>query len=88
MQTADLRIDAGWIVPIEPEGALRDHALVISAGRIAALLPIAEADQSIEARVQANFAPREPCTTPSESIEAPSKAKFAHWVPKSAASEL
>jgi 5-methylthioadenosine/S-adenosylhomocysteine deaminase len=50
MQTADLRIDAGWIVPIEPAGALRDHALVISAGRIAALLPIAEADQSIEAR--------------------------------------
>ena len=27
MQLTDLRLDAGWIVPIEPAGALRDHAL-------------------------------------------------------------
>jgi 5-methylthioadenosine/S-adenosylhomocysteine deaminase len=50
MQTGDLRIDAGWIVPIEPAGALRDHALIVSAGRIAAILPNAEADGAFATR--------------------------------------
>jgi 5-methylthioadenosine/S-adenosylhomocysteine deaminase len=44
MQNADLRIDAGWIVPIEPPGALRDHSLIVDAGRIVALVPQADAD--------------------------------------------
>jgi 5-methylthioadenosine/S-adenosylhomocysteine deaminase len=52
MQAADLRIDAGWIVPIEPAGALRDHALIVAAGRIAAIAPFAEADRTFEAREQ------------------------------------
>src|SRR5438876_477125 len=34
MQPADLRIDAGWIVPIEPAGALRDHALIVAAAEM------------------------------------------------------
>jgi 5-methylthioadenosine/S-adenosylhomocysteine deaminase len=35
---------ARWIVPLEPDGTvLEDHALVISAGRIAAILPATEA---------------------------------------------
>ena len=34
MQTCDLRLDAGWIVPIEPAGALANHALIVDAGRI------------------------------------------------------
>jgi 5-methylthioadenosine/S-adenosylhomocysteine deaminase len=42
-QTVDLRIDARWIVPIEPAGTLVDHALVVDAGRIAALVPQSEA---------------------------------------------
>ena len=50
MQTADLRIDAGWIVPIEPEGVLRDQALVIDAGRIVAVMSFADADRSVDAR--------------------------------------
>ncbi|HVN36131.1 MAG TPA: TRZ/ATZ family hydrolase [Casimicrobiaceae bacterium] len=50
MQTADLRIDAGWIVPIEPAGVLREHALLVSAGRIAAIVPVAEADRGFAAR--------------------------------------
>ena len=50
MQTADLRVDAGWIIPIDPAGALRDHALILDAGRIAALLPEAEADLRFESR--------------------------------------
>jgi 5-methylthioadenosine/S-adenosylhomocysteine deaminase len=50
MQTADLRIDARWIVPIEPAGALREHALIVAAGRIAAIVPLADADRSFEPR--------------------------------------
>ncbi len=50
MQNADLRIDAGWIVPIEPHGALRDHALVIDAGRVVAVMPFADADRTVDAR--------------------------------------
>jgi 5-methylthioadenosine/S-adenosylhomocysteine deaminase len=50
MQVADLRLDAGWIVPIEPAGALRDHSLIIDAGRIVAILPTAQADLRFECR--------------------------------------
>jgi 5-methylthioadenosine/S-adenosylhomocysteine deaminase len=39
----DLRIDAGWIVPVDPPGALVDHALIVDAGRILALVPVADA---------------------------------------------
>lgn len=46
----DLRIDARWIVPVEPAGALSDHALVIDAGRIVALLPAVKADQQFHPR--------------------------------------
>jgi 5-methylthioadenosine/S-adenosylhomocysteine deaminase len=50
LQTADLRIDAGWIVPIEPAGAaLAGHSLLVKDGRIAALLPSGEADHWISA---------------------------------------
>ena len=44
MQAADLRLDAGWIIPVEPAGALRDHSLIVDAGRIAAIVPAVEAD--------------------------------------------
>ncbi len=44
-QFADLRIDAAWIIPVEPAGTvLSNHSLLIRAGRIAALLPTVEAD--------------------------------------------
>lgn len=42
---ADLRIDAGWIVPVQPEGCiLTNHSLMVNTGRIAALVPSTEAD--------------------------------------------
>jgi 5-methylthioadenosine/S-adenosylhomocysteine deaminase len=41
--SVDLRIDADWIVPIEPAGALVDHALVVHDGKIAAVVPQADA---------------------------------------------
>src|SRR5690349_4684603 len=51
MRTVDLRIDAAWIVPVEPAGTLTGHALIVDAGRIAAIVPAAAAD--------AQFSPRE-----------------------------
>ncbi len=43
--TADLRIDAGWIIPVHPAGSvLTGHSLLVKDGRIAALLPDKEAD--------------------------------------------
>ncbi len=44
-QGADLRIDAGWIIPVEPSAqVLIGHSLLVKDGRIAALLPDTEAD--------------------------------------------
>ena len=50
LQPIDLRIDATWIVPVEPAGTLREHALVVHAGRIVAVLPTAAADVRYAAR--------------------------------------
>ncbi|HSW11284.1 MAG TPA: TRZ/ATZ family hydrolase [Solimonas sp.] len=44
MQTADLLVFPRWLVPVEPAGVvLEQHALVIRDGRIAQVLPAAEA---------------------------------------------
>src|SRR5258707_13143179 len=51
MQTADLLIDARWVIPVEPAGAvLDDHSVAVTAGRISAVLPSGEAAQRFEAR--------------------------------------
>ncbi len=50
MQNCELRVDAGWIVPIEPAGALPDHSLVVDAGRIVAVVPTSRAATEFEAR--------------------------------------
>jgi 5-methylthioadenosine/S-adenosylhomocysteine deaminase len=47
----DLRIDAHWIVPVEPAGALVGHALIVDAGCIVALLPTHEAEGAYAPRV-------------------------------------
>lgn len=45
LHTADLRIDADWIVPVSPDDAvLTGHSLLVNHGRIAAILPSVEAD--------------------------------------------
>ena len=42
----DLRIDAAWIVPVQPRGEiLADHSLLARDGRIVAVLPTAEAER-------------------------------------------
>jgi len=42
-ERADLVIDARWVVPVEPEGVLADHSVVVEGGRIVALLDSATA---------------------------------------------
>jgi 5-methylthioadenosine/S-adenosylhomocysteine deaminase len=57
METCDLLIEAGWVVPVEPHGVvLEDHAVAIRHGVIVALLPIAEA--------RARFEPAETVSRP------------------------
>ena len=56
-QACDLIIEAGWVVPVVPHGVvLEDHAVVVSAGRIQAVLPTPEARR--------RFAPRETVSRP------------------------
>ncbi|KAA1171184.1 TRZ/ATZ family hydrolase [Marinobacter salinexigens] len=41
----DIRINARWLIPIEPEAAVLEHqAVIIQGSRIAAVVPMAEAD--------------------------------------------
>jgi len=54
MIAVDLRVDARWIVPVEPSGALTAHALIADGGRVVDLLPTFAAD--------ARYAPRERAT--------------------------
>ncbi len=52
MKKVDTLVHAHWIVPVEPAGAvLEHHSLAIEAGRIAALLPTAEAKRQFDADV-------------------------------------
>jgi 5-methylthioadenosine/S-adenosylhomocysteine deaminase len=47
----DARIDAEWIIPVEPQDAvLGGHAVIVGAGRILDILPAAEADLRYQAR--------------------------------------
>jgi len=46
----DLRLDARWIVPIEPAGVLEHHTVVIDGGRIVAVVPTASAEREYAAR--------------------------------------
>ena len=54
-RAVDLRIDARWIVPVEPAGTLRDHALIVDQGRIAALVPAARADRDYAPRARVSL---------------------------------
>src|SRR5258708_38867668 len=59
-QEVDLRIDAGWIIPVEPPGVLVGHALIVDNGGIIALLPTEAAD--------AAYAPRTSRRLPSHAL--------------------
>jgi 5-methylthioadenosine/S-adenosylhomocysteine deaminase len=46
----DLRIDARFVIPVEPGGTLEDHAVIVDAGKIAAVLPRDDAERDFRAR--------------------------------------
>ena len=46
----DLRIDAGFIVPVVPDGVLTDHALLVAGEHIVAIVPTAQADAHYAAK--------------------------------------
>ncbi len=50
MINVDLRLDAGFIVPIEPPQTLAGHSLLVDDGRIVALVPLANVDRDYAAR--------------------------------------
>lgn len=57
LQACDLLIEAGWVVPVAPKGAvLADHAVAVAEGRILAVLPCTEA--------RARFLPAEVVSRP------------------------
>ncbi|MBK1874283.1 TRZ/ATZ family hydrolase [Marinobacter sp. 1-3A] len=53
---ADIRINARWLIPIEPCGVVLEHQAVIIQGcRIAAVLPTAQADREFHTRETINL---------------------------------
>ncbi|HVR93114.1 MAG TPA: TRZ/ATZ family hydrolase, partial [Casimicrobiaceae bacterium] len=50
MTDVELRIDARWLLPIEPAGLLHHHSLLVSEGRIVAMVPTGNAERDYAAR--------------------------------------
>lgn len=56
MQHVDTVINARWIIPVEPDGVvLERHSLVVDGGRIAAVLPSAQAQSAYESDTTVNL---------------------------------
>jgi 5-methylthioadenosine/S-adenosylhomocysteine deaminase len=53
-RVVDLMIASRWVIPIEPDEKtlLHNHAVVIDAGKVVAVLPISEADSMYDPRVR------------------------------------
>ena len=48
---ADIRINARWLIPIEPAGTvLENHAVIIQGNRLVAVIPQEQADQTFRTR--------------------------------------
>src|ERR1700682_4799254 len=50
MTEVELRVDARWVLPIEPAGLLHRHSLLVSEGRIVAVVPTAHAERDYAPR--------------------------------------
>ncbi len=49
LEAVDLRLDARWVIPIEPAGVLEAHSVIVNAGKILAVMPTSEVDQRYHA---------------------------------------
>ena len=56
MTDVELRIDARWVLPIEPTGLLHQHSLLAREGRIVAIVPTALAERDYAAREHVTLA--------------------------------
>ncbi|MBU2874493.1 TRZ/ATZ family hydrolase [Marinobacter salexigens] len=53
---ADIRINARWLIPIEPYGVVLEHqAVIIQGTKIAAVIPVAQADREFRTRKTINL---------------------------------
>ncbi|WP_298453708.1 TRZ/ATZ family hydrolase [uncultured Marinobacter sp.] len=53
---ADMRINARWLIPIEPSGVVLEHqAVIVQGSRIVAVLPVAQADRDFRTRETINL---------------------------------
>jgi 5-methylthioadenosine/S-adenosylhomocysteine deaminase len=50
MPAVDLRLDARWVIPVEPAEVLAGHSVLVDGGRIAAVVPTTRADAEYTAR--------------------------------------
>jgi 5-methylthioadenosine/S-adenosylhomocysteine deaminase len=55
LKEVDLQLDAGWIVPIEPDALLIDHSLLIDGGRIVAIAPTVDLPRDYSPRERLSF---------------------------------
>src|SRR6266571_1072976 len=60
MRAIDLRVDARWIIPIEPAGVVLHHSLLVDDGKVVAVAPTAVAER--------DYAPRKRVTLPSHAL--------------------
>ncbi len=51
----DLLIDARWVIPVEPDVVLENHAVAVSDGRVRAILPSIDAHRSFVAKRQVSL---------------------------------
>jgi 5-methylthioadenosine/S-adenosylhomocysteine deaminase len=49
MTDVELRVDARWVLPIEPPGLLQRHSMLVSEGSIVAIVPTIEAERDYAA---------------------------------------
>ena len=49
MTNVDLRLDARWVLPIAPPGLLDQHSVMVSQGRIVAIVPSKDAERDYAA---------------------------------------
>ena len=84
-QACDLIIEAGWVVPVVPHGVvLEDHAVVVSGGRIQAVLPTAEARQRFSPEATASRPEAALVTVSSMGALAPVPGQTVYGASKSA----
>ena len=55
IMNSDLIISAAWMVPVQPQGALKNYSIVVNAGKITALLPTEEALQQFKPETHLDY---------------------------------